>query len=58
MEAALQRHRGLIVQYLRQPIVFVEDELAGEENGVGEFAPNAFGEQCEFIDGVGAEGQL
>jgi len=55
MEAALQCHRGLVVQYLRQPVVFVEDELAGEENGVGELAQNAFSEPREFIDGIGAE---
>src|SRR5258708_27794114 len=58
MEAALQRNRSLIVQYLRQPVVFVEDELTGEENGVGELASNAFGEPREFIDGIGSEGQV
>ena len=58
MEAALQRHRRLIVQYLGEPVVFVEDELAGEENCVGEFGQNALGEPREFIDGVGPEGQV
>jgi len=58
MEAPLQCHRGLVVQYLRQPVVFVEDELTGEENGVGELAQDAFSEPREFIDRIGAERQV
>src|SRR6266849_455361 len=39
VKAPLQRHRRLVVQQLDEPVVVVEDQLAGEKDRVGELGP-------------------
>lgn len=56
MQAALQGESGLIVQYPREPVFVFENQLAGEENGVGKFDADFFGLMHQFFNRVGAEG--
>ena len=44
MQAALDRQGGLIVQQADEPVLLLENQLAGKKNTVGEFLVHLFGE--------------
>ena len=60
VQPALQRQRGLVVK-LEQPgeeVFLVHDQLAREEDRVGEFLADSFAQGVELFDGVGAESEI
>ena len=56
LQAALNRHRRLVVKLAGQEVLLLEDELPGEEGGPPERAGDLHAELFDFLDGVRPEG--
>ena len=41
-----------------EPVVSLEDQLAGEENRIREFLADVFAQPCDLVDTVGAEPEI
>ena len=58
MQPPQHGQRCLTVQLTDIPIVVLENELAGEEDAVGKFRVDFFGELRQLLNRVGTEGEV
>jgi len=58
VQAALDRQSRLVMQQADQPVLLRENEFAGEEDAVRKLLVHLVRELGDFVNSVGAEGQI